>query len=382
MSTLGSWISAVALPLLVLDLTGAPFDAGLVRFITTLPLLVLYLPAGALVDRYDRRIVMLFTEGGRLVAIGSLAVAVGLGALTFAHVLIVAAVAGSCAAFFQIAELAAVPRLVPRVQLPAALAQNAARAYVGIIAGQTTGGILYAVGRAIPFIADAATYLISLVSVALIRTPMQEPAGGTPRGGSIREGLVWLWGNSFLRTIMLLFAGNNIVVNSLYLALIVAARDLSSTSQEIGIMLACIGVGGLAGSAAAPQLGRRLSFRAVVLLLLGVKAVLTPLLIFMPNAFALGVVLGAMFFVDATGGAVVGARQLAAIPDHLQGRVNGAIYQITLGSVPVASLAVGALLQSAGPNTTILVLAAVMIATTLIAFFSRAIRMPPEAAPR
>jgi predicted MFS family arabinose efflux permease len=179
---------------------------------------------------------------------------------------------------------------------------------------------------------------------------------------------------------MLLFAGNNIVVNSLYLAVIVAARDLGASPQEIGVMLASIGVGGLAGSAAAAELGRRLSFRAVVVLLLGVKAVLTPLLIFMPNAFGLGVVLGAMFFVDATGGAVVGARQLAAIPDHLQGRVNGAIYQVTLGSVPVASLVVGVLLQSWGPNATILALAAVMLATTLAAVVSPVIRVPPASA--
>jgi MFS family permease len=333
-----------------------------VRFVTTLPLLVLYLPAGAVVDRYDRRSVMLFTEGGRLVAIGSLALAIINGAPTLAHVLIVAAIAGCCATFFQVAELAAVPRLVPRPQLPAALAQNAARFYVGIIGGQTAGGLLYAIGRAIPFVADCVTYLISLVSIALIRTPMQEPAGTTARGGSIREGLTWLWANQFL------------------LALIVAARDLGATPQEIGVMLACIGVGGLAGAAAAAELGRRLSFRAVVLLLLGVKAVLTPILIFMPNALSLGVVLGAMFFVDATGGAVIGARQLAAIPDHLQGRVNGAIYQVTLGSVPVASLVVGVMLQTWGPGATILALAVVMIATTIAAFLSPVIRVPPAAA--
>lgn len=87
-----------------------------------------------------------------------------------------------------------------------------------------------------------------------------------------------------------------------------------------------------------------------------------------------------MFFVDATGGAAVGARQLAAIPDQLQGRVNGALYQVTLGSVPLASLVVGALLQSAGPTATILALAGVMIATTLAAVTSQAIRVASRTA--
>jgi predicted MFS family arabinose efflux permease len=351
-----------------------------VRFVATLPLLVLYLPAGALVDRYDRRVVMLFTEGTRLLALGSLALAIGLASTTLAHVLIVAAIAGSCGTFFQVAELSAVPQLVPRSQLPAALAQNAARMNVGLIGGQTAGGLLYAIGRAVPFAVDCVSYVASFVSVALIRTPLQQPAGATRRGGSIREGLAWLWGDRFLRTLLLLFAGNNIVVNSLYLALIVIARDRGATSQEVGVMLACVGIGGLTGSIAAPHLGKRLSFRVVVLLLLGVKAVLTPLLIFMPNALALGIVFGAMFFIDATGDAVVGARRLAAIPDRLQGRVNGATYQLTLGSIPIASIAVGALLQSAGPTATILVLSAVMIATTVAAVLSPVIRRPPEPA--
>jgi MFS family permease len=365
----------VALPLLVLDLTGAPFDAGLVRFAATLPLLLLYLPAGAVVDRYDRRRVMLVTEAGRLVALASLALAILVGVPTLPHVLVVAGIAGICGTFFQIAELSAIPRLVPRVQLPAALAQNTARTYVGLIIGQVSGGLLYAIGRAIPFVVDSVSYLISLVSVAFIRTPMQEPPSARARGGSIREGLTWLWRDPFLRTTMLLFAGNNIVVNSLYLALIVIARDHGASSQDVGVMLACVGAGGLAGSAAAPWLAQRLSLRAVVLLMLGLKAVLTPLLIFMPNALTLGIAFGAMFFVDATGGAAVGARQLAAIPDELRGRVNGALYQVTLGSVPLASLVVGALLQSAGPPATILALTAVMLVTTLAAVTSQAIRV-------
>jgi MFS family permease len=380
-STLGSWISAVALPLLVLDLTGAPFDAGLARFVATLPLLVLYLPAGAVVDRYDRRGVMLVTEAARLVVIASLALAIVLGVPTLGHVLVVAAIAGISATFFQIAERAAVPRLVPRPQLPAALAQNTARTYVGLIMGQVTGGLLYGIGRALPFVVDCVTYLISFVSVALIRTPLQGPAGTMPRGGPLREGLAWLWRDPFLRTTMLLFAGNNIVVNSLYLALIVIARDRGASSQEIGVMLACIGVGGLAGSAAAPWLAQRLSLRAVVLLMLGLKAVLTPLLVFVPDALTLGIVFGAMFFVDPAGDAAVGARQLATIPDQLQGRVNGALHQVTLGSVPLASLAVGALLQSAGPAATIAALSAVMLVTTIAAVTSGAIRAASGAAP-
>jgi MFS family permease len=365
----------------VLDLTGAPFDAGLVRFAATLPLLVFYLPAGVIVDRYDRRRVMLATESIRLAAAAVLAAVVALGAATPPFVILVALIIGTGATFFQVAETSAIPRLVPSIQLPTALAQNAARASVGLIAGQTLGGVLYAVGRAVPFVADSVSYLVSFASIVLLRRPLQASVGAGPRGGPMREGLAWLWSDPFLRTTMLLFAANNIVVNSLYVALIVIARALGATSAEIGVMLACIGVGGLAGSVVAMRVATLLPLRTVIVLLLGLKAVLTPVLLFMPNALSLGLVFGAMFFVDATGDAAVGARQLAAIPDRLQGRVNGAIRVVTLGSIPVASLLVGALLQWAGPTATLGLLAALMIATTAAAILSAALRAPPPLAP-
>lgn len=115
-SHLGSRISAVALPLLVLELTGSATDAGVVRFAGQLPLVLFMLPAGVLLDRTDRRRVMLVTEFVRAIAFGSIAVAIALGALAFVHIVVVAAVAGIGLAFFEIAQRAALRQLVPAEQ--------------------------------------------------------------------------------------------------------------------------------------------------------------------------------------------------------------------------------------------------------------------------
>lgn len=372
-STFGGWLSAVAMPLLLLDVTGSPFIAGFSRFAATLPLLVFFLPAGVAADRYDRRTTMIATEATRLVVIASVALAVVTGAVFVVHLIAAVFLMGVCATFFNVAEIASIPRIVPAAQRQQALAQNGMRFYVGLIVGQTAAGVLYAVGRAVPFVVDAVSYIASLVSILLIRTPLQEPSA-VARRAPVREGLTWLWANDLLRTTMLLAAGNNFVVNSLYLVVIVLAqRDLHASSAEIGVMLASIGVSGVLGSIAAPHIAPLLTFRQVMVLTFGLKAALIPVLLVLPNAYAVGVVLGAMFFADATCGSVVGARQMSLIPDNLQGRVNGAMQLVSLGPVPIGALAAGASLEAIGAGATVLALGGLMLATTLACLASRTI---------
>src|ERR671937_2374061 len=89
-STIGTRVTGIAFPLLVLAQTHSPARAGIVGFVQTLPYMLFYLPAGALVDRWDRKRVMLVADAGRALALGSLAVALAAHASTFAHVIVVA----------------------------------------------------------------------------------------------------------------------------------------------------------------------------------------------------------------------------------------------------------------------------------------------------
>ena len=120
-STLGSRVSATAYPLLVLALTGSPADAGLAGFLATLPYLVFQLPAGAVVDRVDRRRLMIVCDAGRAAALASLVAALATGRLALAQVMVVAFLEGTLFVVFNLAETAAVQQVVPSEQLPAAL---------------------------------------------------------------------------------------------------------------------------------------------------------------------------------------------------------------------------------------------------------------------
>jgi MFS family permease len=108
--------------LLVLALTHSPAKAGIVGFAQSLPYMLFYLPAGALVDRWNRKRVMLIADAGRALALGSLALVLAFGSLTLAQIVVVAFVEGSLFVFFSLAESAALRQIVPKEQLPTAVA--------------------------------------------------------------------------------------------------------------------------------------------------------------------------------------------------------------------------------------------------------------------
>jgi len=370
----------VATPLLVLTITGSPAAAGVSMFAFTLPMVLLTLPAGAILDRVDRKRVMLACEAGRGLAVASLAFGIWAGWLTFAQVLVVAVVDGLAYPFFRVGERSALRHLVSAPQLPAAMAQLSAREFTGLAAGQTLGGLLFGLGRLLPFVADALSYLMSLVSLLLIRGQFNERRTGVPRAlhREIGEGLAWAWGHRFVRTTALLSAGLVSVTNALYLAVIVAALRRGATPAIVGVMLGFMGLAGVAGSLVATRLATALSLRQVAIVTLGVWTLLTPSLALAPSPLLIGAILGVMFVFHPAWDASIGAWQVRAVPRPLLSRVQSAIVLIVLGSVPAAQLLTGLLVQAIGPDPTILLLAAGLLLVLAAAVVSGPLRRPPD----
>jgi len=145
-STLGTRITGVAYPLLVLTLTHSPAKAGIVGFAQSLPYMLFYLPAGALVDRWNRKRVMLVADAGRAVALASVAIVLAFGSLPFAQIIAAAFIGGSLFVFVRLSESAALPQIVPKEQLPIAIARNQARVQGADLAGLPVGGALFGIG--------------------------------------------------------------------------------------------------------------------------------------------------------------------------------------------------------------------------------------------
>src|SRR5882757_6113703 len=213
-STLGSTSSTIVYSLLILALTGSPSAAGAASALRALPYLLFCLPAGALIDRWNRKRLMIACDVGRGIAVLSIPVAIWVDALTIWQLYAVSFIEGSLFVFFNIAEVAALSRVVPSELLPAATAQNEAAFGAADIVGPSIGTMLYqTLGRAAPFLADAVSYLTSILSLLMIKTQFRSspPPPAASLRSEIADGLSWLWRKPLIRYMAFLTGGMNMV---------------------------------------------------------------------------------------------------------------------------------------------------------------------------
>jgi predicted MFS family arabinose efflux permease len=265
----------------------------------------------------------------------------------------------------------------------AALARNSARAHAAALAGLPLGGILFGIGRAVPFVFDAVSYLLSVVTVSLIRTSFRRDARPRVRrlSGDMRAGLSWFWRQPFLRATSLVATTRSFTLTALYLVVIVIARERGASAALIGATFAFVGVSGIIGSLAAPWLARRLSMRTIIIATASVGAALVPLLSILPGPATPGIVFGAMWVLNPVWTTAVGAYRLRITPPELQARVVSIATVVSGGPVPLASVAAGLLLEAAGTTPTVLVFFGIMLVGVAIAVASAAVRNVPDRPP-
>ena len=168
-SLAGTGASQLAFPLLVLWLTHSPVQAAVDEALYVLPYAVLCLPAGALVDRWDRKRVMIVCDIARAVLLLSIPLAAALGCLTIWQIYGLALVQGTLFCFFDLAATASLLRVATREHLATASSTYTAAVNGAQLFGPTLGGFLYSVGRTVPFLADAVSYA-SLCSFPVLDT--------------------------------------------------------------------------------------------------------------------------------------------------------------------------------------------------------------------
>jgi predicted MFS family arabinose efflux permease len=378
-STAGTQATQIAYPLLVLALTHSPSRAGVVGFASVLPYALFALFAGVAVDRWNRRMLMLAADAVRIAAIGSLVLALAVDHVGFAQIAIVAFVEGTAFTFFNIAEVGALRSIVPSAQLPDAAAAEQARFATVTLVGPSAGGALFGLGRTLPFVADLASYAFSIVSLLAIRTPFQEVRARdtTSMRTQIAEGFRWLWGQPFLRTCAIIFAGANFMFAGIFLTFIVIAKRHGISSGGIGACIALFGTSALAGSFVAPFINRKLSMRGIVVLNLWLNVVIVAF-VFVPNVYVLlATTVPVAFFIPAGNAAIIGYRT-AVTPDRLIGRVSSVARNIALLAQPLGPLAAGFLLGATSPRLTVIFFTIVSGVLALWGTLSPSIRRAPS----
>jgi predicted MFS family arabinose efflux permease len=377
LSQLGSQISLVAFPLLVLAVTGSPAKAGVVGFARTVPVAVFALPAGILVDRANRRLVMVACDGVRALALALIPIALAIGSLPYALIVVVAFIDGSGFVVSYVAERGALRQLVAPEQLPDAVARNESRTFAAMLAGPPLGGLLFGIGRAVPFLTDAISYGLSTTSMLLIRSDFQEARTNHDQH-DLMEGLRWIWERPFLRDCALLFAGSNPVFTGLYLLVVVLAKRHGASSLLVGTMLGIAAGGGLLGALLAPSLQRRLTPRLVLLSEAWLMVLALPLLLLAHNAILLGLIVATAELITPVTNSIVVSYRVALAPDRLQGRVQAAATLISFAAGWTGPLVVGVMLQDTGSTTTVLAISGWVLLLAAGATLTPAFHHPPR----
>jgi len=375
----GSQITAIAYPLLVLSLTGSSAKAGLVAFARLLPTALFSLPAGLAADHWNRRRLMIAAHALRAVAVGTLGVLVAVDDIAFWVIPTVAFVEGAGAAVYATASAGAMRAVVPKQQLPDAVAVVTGREAAISLAAPPVGGALFGLARALPFLVHAASYAVSTVLLVVMRTPFQEEreVDAAPLRTRLAEGFRFLWAHPFLRTCAFLFGLANFIGPGVLLAIVVIAEDQGLTGGQVGLLVSVFGGAILLGSVLSPYVRRRLPVRGVLLLELWTW-VGCGLFLIWPNVYVLtGSIVPTGLAIPSTD-SVVHSYQLAMTPDRLIGRVNSVQRTIGLLIAPLGPLVAGLLLGATSERVTIAIFAAFGLVLALWGTLSPSLRGAPS----
>ena len=356
-SNTGSWMQDTAGTWLMTALTSSPLLIALMQTAATLPTLLLGLPAGATADILDRRRLLLFWAGWMLLA------AAALSALTFGGgigpywLLGLTFLLSVGSAMNGPTWQAIVPELVPRAELPNAIALNSAAFNLARAVGPAAGGLMVAAfatavtGAGAVFLVNAASFIAVLVVIyRWKRTPLFTSALPAERlVGSMRAGVRYVRYAPAMRAILVRAFIQTFCVSGMWALLaVVAQQDLRQGAMGYGILNGCIGLGAVLGAMSLPWLRRRLSPDALV----NVAAlVFTGTLLVMAWAhhwppLVLLLVLGGMAW-TCTAASFNIAVQLS-VPAWVQARSLGLYQMVFNGGLALGSAAWGAVAEHAG----------------------------------
>jgi MFS family permease len=367
-SLYGAQITTLALPLTALyTFNATPEEVGLLRFLWLVPYLLFALLFGAFIDRVRRRPVMLGANLARLVLIGLVPVLAWSGVLSIGPLFAIAFLAGTASVLFDLSWMSLVPALVrdrrlmveanSKLGVSASSADAAGPGLAGVLVNALTAPVAMAV--------NAVTYLVSLVSLLLIRTP--EPEVERPPSRNLRaelaEGLKWVFGNRYMRAIALVGSSCNfftIGVSTMFV--VYAVRDRGISAALLGLILSVAAAGGILGAAITKPMLRWLPLGTGYQLSVGV-IFLGPLLIpLAPESIPVAAVMFVCAFLLGyvglgTANVLIMSLRQNLTPNRLMGRMNAGMRTTMFGGGALGGPVAGALAGWLGLHTALWILA-------------------------
>lgn len=372
LSNLADGVFKMALPLIAITYTRSPALVAGLELVRSLPWLLGALPAGALIDRLDRRRTMIAANAARcgFVAVPAIAIAADGGSLWLLY--LVAIGTGVAEVFYDTANQSVLPAVVSRTSLDRANGRLfAVELGAQEFAGPPLAGALVAVTLALSLAAPVALWIVAIAVLATLRGSFRPVRHGprTSIRADVRQGLSFLLAQPVLRRMALMTGMINLATSATFAVIVLFAVGADSamglTSTQFGILFALMAAGGLVGALVAERVQRWIGrAHTLTLSVLGMTAyVVAPALtsevaVIAPILFASGIT-NMLWNITA-----VSFRQRVT-PDHLLGRVNSTYRLVAWGTRPLGAAVGGALGQWLGVRSVFAVMGVLTIATLI-----------------
>lgn len=349
-SSLGSFLSTIAASWLMLELTRSATWVSLMIASSTLPLVLVAIPAGALADLFDRRKILLVSQGTMAIASVGMTILWAVGAVTPGRLLALGLLQGLGLSIGHPAWQALVPDLVPRDIVAGAVALNSAAFNVARAVGPALGGVLVATaGPGWGFGLNAVSYLGVMAAVLTFRGGRwQRDHEGGPLRTAVGVGLRYARFTPALGWLLLVATGFAITSANLQ-ALLPSLTDavLGGAAITYGVLLGAMGVGALVGAFTRPQAAERLGARLVPIgiALFGASGIVVGSARSVPQAVA-GMAFAGVAWVWTL--STLNATTQLLAPTWVRGRVMSLYTMAFLGMTPVGAVLAGALADGVG----------------------------------
>jgi MFS family permease len=392
-SVVGSQISGLAFPVLAVSVLHAnEFQMGLLNAADTSAFLVFGLLAGALVDRWIKRKVMLIADLVRMLAVAVIPILWFFDVLNIYHLIVVGAVLSVATVFFDVSYQSYIPILLPKEYIGVGNARLEISGQISGIAGPGLVGALLNFFKApVLLVIDAFSFLISAISLFTIRD-REEPkvrAERRPLAKEIGEGLRFVWKQKLIRAISFTTSTSNMfgtIAGTMFALYLLKPEFLNLNTASFGVLMSIGSVGGLLGAAATPRLIKLVGEGPLVVISAvssGLAQLFLPLAWYVPREYAL-IPLAAQSFFTAFLALTYNITQVTArqrlCPEHLLGRMNASIRFMVWGSMPIGALIAGVLGTYLGVVSTIWIGTVLGVFSAAFVLFSplRAMRAMPD----
>ena len=362
-SNVGNWMEAVAQSWLVQQQTASPFMVELLAASEFVPHALLMLAAGWVADHYDRRKLLLAGQAAMMVLGAILAVAAHLGRATPWVIIALAFAEGAAWASVTPSWQALVPALVPREELPAAIALNSAQFNAARLLGpMLAGALLTAASAAVVFDVNVVSFLGIVVVLALVRVPKAELAAAHTSGGELAHSggvgtaLRWALREPGPRRIIVgIFAFALLAAPVQGLLPAMADQVLHVGAHGYGVLLSCLGAGAIAGALTLSRLPR--SYPRHHLIPLSMLGFALCALVYGGSRWPLlsgaALAIGGVFWVWSLASSSTAMQLL--VPEGLRGRAMSVLALATTGPLPLGHLLGGGVASAFGIRSGVLV---------------------------